>query len=154
VGAAHDGDVDRAQRVPCLRHGHVAQAAFPHLDRGQHRGHSDRPALGGARGSARTPDAMHKAVIACQVVLAQSTVRDRSALATYACRLCPCQQPCRWIMRRAQNLRFRLTLSARCALIAANERVRLQPSRNDLLDGRVIGMARKLVIELRQPADA
>jgi hypothetical protein len=57
-------------------------------------------------------------------------------------------------MRRAQNLRFRLTLSARCALIAANERVRLQPSRNDLLDGRVIGMARKLVIELRQPADA
>jgi hypothetical protein len=40
-------------------------------------------------------------------------------LAPYACRLCPCQQPCRWIMRRAQNLRFWLTLSTRCALIAA-----------------------------------
>ena len=36
-----------------------------------------------------------------------------------ACRLCPCQPPRRWIVRRVQNVRFWLTLSAGCAVIAA-----------------------------------
>ena len=35
------------------------------------------------------------------------------------CRLCPCQPPRRWIVRRVQNVQFWLTLSAHCALIAA-----------------------------------
>jgi hypothetical protein len=35
---AQGDDADRAQRVPCPGHGHVARAAFPHLDQSRRRG--------------------------------------------------------------------------------------------------------------------